>query len=105
MISNMKNKKVIPTILQLNKEKEKFNCSHLIGREVIDKCINDLATAKLTNGYCQNWERCSENGWPQCSPDINNWVTKLKELEFVNIFSKEELEVISNLKIRSQMNE
>ncbi len=43
-----------PSITQLSRQMEKIDCSHLVGREVIEQQIVDLARGKLDASYCQN---------------------------------------------------
>ena len=87
-----------PSITQLARKLERIDCSHLVGREVIEQQIVDLARGKLDASYCQNWDRCG-NGWGKCSPDAKAWVEKIRELELHKVLTPAELRVLKNLKI------
>ena len=87
-----------PSIVQLSRQLEKIDCSHLVGREVIEQQIVDLARGKLDASYCQNWDRCG-NGWGKCSPDPKAWIEKIRDLELYKVLTPAELRVLNNLKI------
>ena len=87
-----------PSIVQLSRQLEKIDCSHLVGREVIEQQIVDLARGKIDASYCQNWDRCG-NGWGKCSPDPKAWIEKIRDLELYKVLTPAELRVLKNLKI------
>jgi hypothetical protein len=69
-----------------------------MGRAVIEQCITELALGKMTNDYCQNWDRCPGNGWGKCTPDMKAWVATIQKPEYQNVFSEKEIEIIASLK-------
>jgi len=89
-----------PSIKQLAKQLDKFQCGHMMGREVIEKQIADLAIGRIAKDYCQNWDRCPDNGWGNCTPDLKEWAFKLGKPDYRNIFSNEEIRIISELKMQ-----
>ncbi len=91
-----------PSISQLSKQLEKIDCSHLVGRNVIEQQIVDLARGKLDASYCQNWDRCG-NGWGKCTPDTRAWVERIKDLEIYKVLTPAEFEIVKNLKIGSEI--
>ncbi len=92
-----------PKITDLARQLSKIKCDHLMGREVIEKAIIDLAMGRMDASYCQNWFRCPENGWPECTPDIGGWVKNLQKLEYRKIFSAAELKAIATLKANRRL--
>jgi hypothetical protein len=86
-----------PSLVELAKQRDKFNCNHLVGKEVIERCIAELAMGRASSDYCQCWERCS-CGWPKCGCIGEKWSEVLKKPEFRGIFTEDELKVISTLK-------
>ena len=93
-----KEKMKIPTFKELDVQRSKYKCNHLMGREVIDKVIVELAMGKITKDYCQNWDRCPDNGWGKCTPSMEAWMVNLRKPEYKNIFTAEELEIIQKVK-------
>lgn len=87
-----------PSITQLSRRMEKIDCSHLVGREVIEQQIVDLARGKLDASYCQNWGRCG-NGWGKCSPDLKAWMERTKDLDIYKALTPAEFKIVKNLKI------
>ena len=92
--------KKTPTITALGKQLKRFKCGHLMGREVIEKQITDLAMGAASRSYCQNWTRCPDNGWGLCTPDARRWVSRLSRGAQAKLFSKAELAVIKGLKTK-----
>ena len=66
----------------------------------LQKQIADLTVARMTSDYCQNWDRCPENGWGQCTPDAVVLAAKLKDDVYKELFSDEEIEIIKKLKMQ-----
>lgn len=89
-----------PKITDLAKQLGKMKCDHLVGRQVIEKAIIDLAMGKMSGDYCQNWDRCTSNDWPKCSPDVKGWVENLQKPEYKKLFSAAELKTIASLKAK-----
>ena len=87
-----------PSITQLSRKMEKIDCSHLVGREVIEQQIVDLVRGKLDASYCQNWGRCG-NGWGKCSPDTKAWIERIRDLDIYKALTPAEFEIVKNLKI------
>ena len=87
-----------PSITQLSRQMEKIDCSHLVGREVIEQQIVDLARGKLDASYCQNWDRCG-NGWGKCSPDTRAWMERIRDLDIYKALTPAEFKIVKNLKI------
>jgi hypothetical protein len=88
----------VPSITQLSRQMEKIDCSHLVGREVIEQQIVDLARGKLDASYCQNWDRCG-NGWGKCSPDTRAWMERIRDLDIYKALTPAEFKIVKNLKI------
>jgi hypothetical protein len=87
-----------PSIAQLSRQLDKIDCTHLVGREVIEQQIVDLARGKLDNSYCQNWGRCG-NGWGKCTPDTRAWMEKIREFDIYKELTPAELRIVKNLKM------
>ncbi|MCK5655309.1 MAG: hypothetical protein KAI03_03320 [Candidatus Aureabacteria bacterium] len=87
-----------PSIAQLGQQMKNIDCSHLVGKEVIEQQISDLVRGKLDASYCQNWSRCG-NGWGKCSPDSKAWIEKIRKLDLDKVLSPAELKIVKNLKI------
>lgn len=87
-----------PSITQLAKDLEKVSCNHLVGREVIEQQIIDLARGKLDSSYCQNWDRC-DNGWGKCTPDKKMWLEKIHEMRLDKVLTVAERKVLADLKV------
>jgi hypothetical protein len=88
-----------PSIAALGRQLDRVKCGHLMGREVIEKQISDLALgASAGRSYCQNWTRCPDNGWGLCTPDAKRWASRLSRGEQAKLFSRAELAVIKKLK-------
>ena len=87
-----------PSISQLSRKMEKIDCSHLVGRKVIEQQIVDLARGKLDASYCQNWGRCG-NGWGKCSPDTRVWMERIRDLDIYKALTPAEIKIVENLKI------
>lgn len=86
-----------PTIAQLSKQLDKIDCSHLVGKEVIEQQIVDLARGKTDASYCQNWERCG-NGWGKCTPDNKDWMRQVSKLDMVSVLTPTEIKILKGLK-------
>ena len=87
-----------PSIVQLSRQMEKIDCSHLVGREVIEQQIVDLVRGKLDASYCQNWGRCG-NGWGKCTPDTKAWMERVRDLDIYKALTPAELKILKNLKV------
>ena len=87
-----------PSIVQLSRQMEKIDCSHLVGREVIEQQIVDLVRGKLDASYCQNWGRCG-NGWGKCTPDTKAWVERVRDFDIYKALTPAELKILKNLKV------
>ncbi|MCP3941034.1 MAG: hypothetical protein GY710_06075 [Desulfobacteraceae bacterium] len=87
-----------PSISQLSQQMEKIDCSHLVGKQVIEQQIVDLVRGKLDASYCQNWGRCG-NGWGKCTPDTKAWIEKIKDLDIYKVLTPAERKVVEKLKI------
>lgn len=93
-------KKAAPSISQLARKRAKYSCDHLMGREVIEKQIAELAVGRIAKDYCQNWDRCPDNDWGKCSPDVTQWIRKIESSEYRKVFTEAEIKVVSELKSR-----
>lgn len=91
-----------PTISKLARDLEKVTCNHLVGREVIEQQIVDLARGKLDKSYCQNWERC-DNGWGKCTPDNRLWLEKIRELQADKVLTASEKKILASLRIDAKV--
>ncbi len=87
-----------PSISQLSRQLDKINCSHLVGKEVIEQQIVDLARGKLDASYCQNWERCG-NGWGKCTPDNRDWMRQVSKLDLDHVLTPSEIKILRGLKL------
>jgi len=91
-----------PSIAKLARELEKVTCNHLVGREVIEQQIVDLARGKLDASYCQNWERC-DNGWGKCTPDNKQWLEKIHELRMDKVLTSAERKILAQLQVDAKV--
>jgi hypothetical protein len=91
-----------PSIAKLARDLEKVTCNHLVGREVIEQQIVDLARGKMDASYCQNWERC-DNGWGKCTPDNKLWLEKIHELRIDKVLTAAERKILANLKMDARV--
>ncbi len=87
-----------PSIAQLSRQLDKIDCSHLVGKEVIEQQIVDLARGKLDASYCQNWERCG-NGWGKCTPDNREWMRQVSRLDLDHVLTPSEIKILRGLKL------
>lgn len=87
-----------PSIAQLSKQLDKLDCAHLVGKEVIEQQIVDLARGKTDASYCQNWERCG-NGWGKCTPDNKEWIRQISKLDMVSVLTPGEIKILKGLKL------
>jgi hypothetical protein len=91
-----------PSISKLARDLEKVSCNHLVGREVIEQQIIDLARGKLDASYCQNWDRC-DNGWGKCTPDNKEWMGKIRELKIDKVLTATERKILADLQVSAKI--